>query len=123
AALIAGAGSIVDAAAIALPFRGLTAVAFLQNRVPHLSNRGDYNYEQNFVYRNLPPVINNIDGAIVLQNFFERSEWYQNNGAALGYVTHLGQAPLPGYTKKNILTMWHMKDVTMPNPSTSHWLR
>jgi hypothetical protein len=123
AALIAGAGSIVDAAAIALPFRGLTAVAFLQGRVPKLTNRGDYNYEQNFVYRNLPPVINNIDGAIGLQNFFERSEWYQNNGDALGYVTHLAQAPLPGYTKKNILTMWHMKDITMPNPSTSQWLR
>jgi hypothetical protein len=123
AALIAGAGSIVDAAAIALPFRGLTAIAFLSGRVPNLLNRGDYNYEQNYVYRNLPPVVNDIPGAIALQNFFERSEWYQNNGDALGYVTHLQQSPLPGNPKKPILTMWHTKDVTMPNPMTLQWLR
>ena len=121
--LIGGAGSIVDAAAIALPFRALTAIAFLENRVPNLLNRGAANYEQNHVYRDLPAVVNNVEGAIELQNFFERSEWFQNAGDALGYAVHLKQSPLPGVPAKPILMSWYLRDVTMPNPVTAQLIR
>src|SRR5262249_42175481 len=63
----------------------------LRNGVPlhvRLEDGGEYDIRS--------PVINTVAGAMAIQEVIDNREWVGFSGDALGYVSHLRKAPLPG---------------------------
>lgn len=112
AVLNAGGGSVMDIARWSPDFHGFPR-DFLGSRTPPLLNRpGDYN--ENYVLRNLPPKVNDVAGAIEIQNLFEAVEWLQISGDPLAYA---GQLRAP------VLWQFARGDRTVPNPQTAALIR
>jgi hypothetical protein len=104
--------------------------AILQSRVPSLINSpgltsidgvpvaGPY-FNENMPLRNQPPVVNTVDGAMAIQEFFDRSEWVNMPADPSAYAPHLRKDPLPGVPAKQVLIVFSMGDETAPNPWTT----
>jgi hypothetical protein len=123
AALSSGGGSIVDVGR-------WTEAAFLHTiirdilggRSPSLLNNGD-DFNDNYVLRNQPVKVNDVAGAIDLQNFMATMEWLQSGGDPLSYATHLALTPLPNVPVKKALFLIAVGDQTVPNPQESSLIR
>ena len=100
----------------------------LQERVPSLLNSPGVSvldgvavpaprWDENKPLRNLPPVINAVDGAMPIQELIDRTEWAFQPGNSLAYVPHLRQDPLPGVSAKSVLLQFAKGDQTSPNPA------
>lgn len=90
--------------------------------LPSLANLpGDFN--DNYVLRDQPPLVNTVPGAIDIQNMFGDLEWLQASGDPLSYAVHLTQSPLPGMQPKPTLFQWALNDLTVPNSQTADLLR
>jgi hypothetical protein len=108
--------------------------AILQSRVPSLINSpgltsidgvpvaGPY-FNENIPLRNQPPVVNTVDGAMAIQEFFERSEWVNMPADPSAYAPHLRKDPLPGVPAKQVLIVLSTGDETAPNPWTTAIIR
>ncbi len=112
------------------PSRG----AWLAERTPSLINSpgltaiggipvGPPFFDENLPLRNRPPVINDVEGAMAIQEFFENAEWAAMSGDAMAYVPHLRRAPLAGVPSHPILLQFDAGDQNVPNPITSMILR
>jgi hypothetical protein len=97
--------------------------AILQSRVPSLINSpgltsidgvpvaGPY-FNENMPLRNQPPVVNTVDGAMAIQEFFDRWEWVDMPADPTAYASHLRKDPLPGVPAKQVLVVFSRGDET-----------
>jgi hypothetical protein len=107
---------------------------WLQQRLPSLLNSpglaaiggvpvGLPRYNENVPLRNEPPRINDVAGALEIQEAFENMEWAGMSGDALAYMPHLRKEPLSGVRARPILMQFAKGDQNVPNPITSMMLR
>jgi hypothetical protein len=80
-------------------------------------------YNENIPLRGLPPVTNDIPGAMAIQEHFDRIEWVQASSDAAIYAPHLEFEPLAGVPRKSILVLYAKGDMTAPNPRTTALVR
>jgi Bacterial virulence factor lipase N-terminal len=109
--------------------------AFLEARTPSLINRsglteidgvpvdGPY-YNENKPLRDQPPVINDVPGAIRIQQAFEFSELASGVGTSPAlWSRYLRDTPLPGVDPKSVIYLFAKGDQISVNPGTSALLR
>ena len=109
--------------------------AFLEARTPSLINRsglteidgvpidGPY-FNENKPLRDQPPVINDVPGAIRIQQAFEFSELASEVGASPAlWSRYLRDTPLPGVEPKSVIYLFAKGDQVSVNPGTSALLR
>jgi hypothetical protein len=116
-------GSITEVARLGA-FRPLTGIA-LASRVPSLINvpAGGINFDENIPLRNQPPVVNNVSGAMAIQQLLDRNEWAQQAGNPVSYAPFIRSNPLPGNSAKPVLIQFARGDQTVPNPTTTAIVR
>jgi pimeloyl-ACP methyl ester carboxylesterase len=112
-----GGGTVVDIVRWSSSYHSLAA-ALLAARVPSLLNEGT-DFNDNYVYPYQPVKVNDVAGAIPIQNAFELYEWLQSPGDPVYYAPHLVSSSLPGVEAKHILFQFARTDSTMPNPATT----
>jgi hypothetical protein len=139
AAVLGGAGaSHVENARLnaAGPFRAVLG-QMLALRTPSLlnlapgtadpTNAGNtlYPFNENLPLRTNPLVVrvNDVPGAIAIQEEIERIEWAGQSGAPLAYAPHLRKAPLTGVPEKRLLFTFAQGDPVVRNASTGDLLR
>jgi hypothetical protein len=80
-------------------------------------------FNENSPLRDLPTVINNVPGALAIQDFFEQSEWAAQAGNPVAYAPYLRKSPLPGNPLKSVIIQYAKGDQTVPNPTASAIVR
>jgi hypothetical protein len=123
-------GTSVDIARLAISGRPL-AIEFLGGFTPSLLNvppapQEVYfhdNFNDNYVFRDQPPVVNHISGAPAIQAAFELADWTSMVGDALAFAPHLTFAPLSGVPPKLTLFQFGLGDLEVPNPTESAVIR
>jgi len=104
------------------PFLGF----LLSFNVPSLINVGGpsgFEFDENLPFRNQPPVINNVPGALALQQAFDSIEWVQQAGEPVAYAPHLRKRPLKGIPAKSVIIQFAKGDGFVPNPTSTALLR
>lgn len=117
-------GSLIEVARLG-GFRPLIGVS-LATRTPSLINVPDPSgivFNENIPLRNLAPVINNVPGAMAIQQALDRLEWVQQSGNPVSYAPFIRRQPLPGNAAKPVLFQFARGDMTIPNPTTTAILR
>jgi len=108
--------------------------AALSSRTPSLINApgltsfggiavGPPFFNENLPLRNQPAVVNDIVGAIDIQQLFENSEWVSESGDAAAYASHLLRDPLPSVPVKAVMLQLAKGDITGTNPRTTAIIR
>jgi hypothetical protein len=69
------------------------------------------------------PVLNNVSGAMAIQEVLENTEWVSQAGSPVAYAPHLRRAPLPGVPAKSVIFQFAKGDLGAPNPNTTAILR
>lgn len=105
-------GTVMDIARWSPEFRGFPR-DYLRSRTPALLNRPG-EYDENYVLRDRPPKVNDVTGAIEIQNLFDFLEWLHISGDPLAYA---------GRLKAPVLWQFARGDRTVPNPQTSALIR
>jgi hypothetical protein len=126
AAMGGGLGDVVRLGA-ARPLFG----AALGARTPSLLNGGPdplvpsnpFPFRENLPFRDQPPLINNVPGAIAIQELLERVEWAMQPGEAVAHAPHLHSRPLDGQQPKAVLIQLAKGDKQIPNPTTTAFVR
>src|SRR5262249_29930611 len=90
--------------------------------MPSLVNNG-MDFNDNNVLRDQPVRVNDVTGAIDIQNFFGEMDWLQASGDPLSYGPHLSLSPLANMTAKKVLFQFPYGDQTVPNPQESELIR
>src|SRR5262249_15934452 len=67
--------------------------------------------------RNQPPVVNDVPGAIAIQQELDRLEWATQSSNPVAYAPHLRKAPLAGVPPRPVLFMFAKGDKSAPNPT------
>jgi hypothetical protein len=80
-------------------------------------------FNENSPLRNQPAVVNDIIGAIDIQQVFENSEWASESGDAAAYASHLLRNPLPTVPAKLVMLQLAKGDITGTNPRTTAIIR
>jgi hypothetical protein len=132
-AVLSGAGGTsVDVARLAITGRPL-AIEYLASINPALLNvdagiappepyfHDDFN--DNYVFRDMPPVTNSIAGAMAIQAAFEAADWLGMVGDPLSFAPHLKTSPLSGVRAKATLFQFGYGDLEVPNPTESAVIR
>jgi hypothetical protein len=117
-------GSIVEVGRLG-EFRPLTGIA-LATRMPSLINVQDPSgiaFNENMPLRNLPPVINNVPGAMDIAKVMDWWQWAQQAANPVAYAPLIRKQPLPGNAAKPVLVQFARGDGTVPNPTTTALLR
>ncbi len=78
----------------------------------------DY-WNDNYVYRDQPPVTNTVGGAITIQSALEAVDWAGMVGDPLAFAPHLTAEPLAGVPAKHVLFQFGVGDLEVPNPTES----
>ena len=94
---------------------GLTSIGGISVGAPY--------FNENTPLRNKPAVINEVVGAIEIQQVFENAEWASESGDAAAYAPHLQRSPLPGAPVKAVMLQLAKGDQTGSNPRTSAIIR
>jgi hypothetical protein len=95
----------------------------LAARVPSPINIGGSEFNENKPLRNQDPVINDVPGAMAIQQFLEHWEWVSGSANAVAYAVHLQKQPLVGMPAKPVILQFAKGDKTHPNPTTTAMLR
>ncbi|MGI8988905.1 MAG: alpha/beta hydrolase family protein [Bryobacteraceae bacterium] len=119
AALNVGGGSVVEILRLSPAFHLLAAQA-LALRAPPLLNVMGRDFNDNSPLRYRAAVVNNVPGAIDIQNFFDFAEWYESPGDPIPFAPHLRSSTLPNVPIKNVLWQEAKGDKTVPNPASSN---
>lgn len=130
AVLNGAGGTSVDIARLAISGRPLAA-AYLAGVNPQLLNVPPAppeayfhdSFNDNYVFRDLPPVVNSVPEAPALQAAFETADWVGMVGDPLAYAQHLQVAPLSGVPPKMALFQFGLGDLEVPNPTESAVVR
>jgi Bacterial virulence factor lipase N-terminal len=69
------------------------------------------------------PVINDVSGAMAIQEVLDNSEWVSQAGSPVAYAPHLRKAPLPAVPAKSVICQFAKGDLGAPNPNTTAILR
>jgi dienelactone hydrolase len=69
------------------------------------------------------PVINDVAGAMAIQEVIENTEWVSQSGSPVTYAPHLRKDSLPGMPAKSIIFQFAKGDPVVPNPTTTAILR
>jgi hypothetical protein len=120
-------GSLVESGRLGV-FRGIIPGASLASRTPSLLNLPSaapplFGFDENMPLRNRPVVINNVPGAIQIQDYLERREWAAQTGDPLSYSRHLRNEIVVGKVAKPFLFQFSKGDRTVPNPAATAMLR
>lgn len=126
AVLNGAGGTSVDVARLAISGRPL-AIEYLQGVNPELLNVPPAppeayfhdSFNDNYVFRDQPPTINNVPEAPAIQAAFETADWVGMTGDPLAYAQHLALAPLMGVPPKQTLFQFGIGDLEVPNPTES----
>lgn len=94
---------------------GLTSIGGIPVDPPH--------FNENLPLRNQPSVINDVPGAIEIQQWFDNREWVVQPGEPVAYAPHLRRSPLPGVPAKPVIIQFAKGDQTIPNPAAVAMLR
>ena len=116
-----GGGSVEDIVRWSDSYHGLAA-AMLAMRMPTLLNEGT-DFNDNYVFPYQPVKINEVPGAVAIQNAFELYEWLESAGDPVYYAPHLADSMLPGVPFKRILFQFARGDNTMPNMATTRLVK
>jgi dienelactone hydrolase len=115
-------------------FRGDLVGRLLQNRIPSLLNPPGITeiegvpvtppfFNENLPLRDMPTLVDQVDGAEAIQELIERTEWFSQSGDTAGYVAHFRGDTLPGVPEKPILIQFPKGDEEVPNPVESALVR
>ena len=81
-------------------------------------------FNENKPLRDQPPVTNDVEGAMDIQEAMELHEWGQQSGQSpVPWARYLREAPLPGLSPKSVLILFGTGDQNAINPGTSAILR
>jgi hypothetical protein len=69
------------------------------------------------------PVINNVSGAMAIQEVLENMEWVAQAGSPVAHAPHLWKAPLRRAPAKSVIVQFAKGDLGAPNPNTTAILR
>ena len=116
-----GGGTVEDIVRWSESYHGLAA-ALLATRTPSLLNEGT-NFNDNYVFPYQPVKVNEVAGAIQIQDAFELYEWLESPGDPVYYAPHLADSMLPGVPFKRILFQLARLDLTMPNMATTRLIK
>ena len=105
-----------------LGFARSLLTASLAARVPAVTNMTT-GQQHNYVLRHQPVKVNDIPGAIDVQNVIEMMEWIQVPGDPIAYAPHLRASTLPGVPLRRVLFQHARDDTWIPNPQGSALLR
>ena len=122
-----GAAGRIDIIRLRPAQRGSFTGAALAARTPSLINSdgsrsldgvsvGPPFFNENIPLRNQPPAINDVAGALEIQELFERAEWVSQTGDAAAYAPYVRKTPLAGAAAKSVLLQVCKGDETGPNP-------
>jgi dienelactone hydrolase len=112
------------------PFRAFLG-RLLAVRVPSLNNGGPdpinpgnpFPFRENLPLRNQPPLVNEVAGAIAIQEVVERLEWAMLSADPVAFVPHVRRSPLAGLSAKPVLFTFAQGDPVVPNSATAALLR
>ena len=121
AALNSGGGTLTDITRTSQSFHAL-GILILSGRTPSLLNKMD-DFDDGSVLRYRPVRIEDVPGAIAVQEFFDLTEWYGASGDAISYAPHLASSTLPGVPIKSVLFQYSAGDTVVPNPSQTNLVR
>jgi hypothetical protein len=76
-------------------------------------------FNDNYGFRDMPPLTNQICGALADQAAFEAADWLGMLGDPLSFAPHLKTAPLTGVPPKSLLFQFGLGDLEVPNPTES----
>ncbi len=116
-----GGGTVEDIVRWSQSYHSLAA-GLLGMRTPSLLNEGT-DFNDNYVFPYQPVKVNDVPGAIDIQNAFELYEWLESLGDAVSYAPHMAGSPLPGVPYKRILFQFARLDTTMPNMATTRLIK
>jgi len=116
-----GGGTVEDIVRWSESYHSLAA-AILAGRTPSLLNEGT-DFNDNYVFPYQPVLVNEVPGAIQIQNAFELYEWLESPGDPVYYAPHLADSMLPGVPFKRILFQFARNDLTMPNMATTRLIK
>jgi len=120
AALTDGPGSVVEAGRLGT-FRPLLQ-AYMGARQPSLLNAGT-DFNENLPLRWEPVRVNDVPGAIEVQDALDRLDWIETPGAPHAFAPHLRNSTLEGVQYKPTLIQAAWGDQTVPNPQNSLLIR
>jgi hypothetical protein len=116
-------GAIIDIVRLSPSFQLLLTQA-LAVRTPSLLNAGPpIFFNDNSPLRNLPPVINNVPGAIAIQTVEDTSRWLGQAGDPVAWAPFVNKSPLPGDSAKPVIVQFARGDKTVPNPTATALIR
>ena len=115
-------GSFIEVGRLSPVSRPLVG-ATLAARAPSLINIGGIQFNENMPLRDQPPVINDVPGALAIQEVFEWFEWVQQSGNPIAYSPHLRKQPLEGVSAKSVILQFAKGDQQVPNPTSTAMLR
>ncbi len=79
-----------------------------------------YGFNDNYAFRNQPPVTKTIPGAMTDQAAFEAADWLGMVGDPLAFAPHLTTSPLAGVPPKPTLFQFGFGDLEVPNPTETN---
>ena len=116
-------GPIIDIVRLSPSFQLLLTQA-LAVRTPSLLNAGPpIFFNDNSPLRNLPPVTNNVPGAIAIQTVEDTSRWLGQAGDPVAWAPFIRKNPLPGDLAKSVIIQFARGDMTVPNPTATALIR
>jgi hypothetical protein len=69
------------------------------------------------------PVVNEVRGAMEIQEYFDRAEWVTQSANPVAWAPHLRKSPLVGMQAKPVILQFARADQTVPNPATTAMVR
>jgi hypothetical protein len=123
AAFECGGATIYDFLRTSRTLRPLLDSIVLVNHIPSLFNDGPSDFNDNYVLRDLPVRVNDVPGAVELQDFFEIAEWLTIYADPTAWAPHYRASPLPGIPPRQVLFQQAWGDETIPNPSGTALVR
>lgn len=116
-------GSIIDIVRLSPGFQLLLTQALVV-RVPSLLNAAKSPFfNDNSPLRNLPPVINNVPGAVAIQTVEDTSRWLGQAGDPVAWAPFIRESPLGADMPKPVIVQFARGDETVPNPTATALIR
>lgn len=78
---------------------------------------------ENIPLRDEPVRINDVPGAMALQEYIDRSQWAAEVGDPVTYAPHVRKSPLAGMTAKSVIIQFAKGDQIVPNPTQTALVR